>query len=116
MTELYKTLSLLKKVNPALYQGIKGGDLVRLDENLDGKIIAFMRDAEGSTVLACFNLSGEEKTIEIELGSFSGDYTEAFSGDTKTFEQRVKITLSPYGNAIFSKKIEHDIPLTNGKV
>lgn len=104
MTELYRTLSRLKKVNPALYKGIKGGDLVRLDENLDGKVIAFMREADDSYVLACFNLSGEEKTIELQLGNYSGVYTEAFSGETEQFEDRIKLTLSPYGNAIYSKK------------
>lgn len=104
MTELYRTLSRLKKVNPALYKGIKGGDLVRLDENLDGKVIAFMREADDSYVLACFNLSGEEKTIELQLGNYSGVYTEAFSGETEQFEDTIKLTLSPYGNAIYSKK------------
>ena len=104
MTELYRTLSRLEKVNPALYKGIKGGDLVRLDENLDGKVIAFMREADDSNVLACFNLSGEEKTIELQLGNYSGVYTEAFSGETEQFEDRIKLTLSPYGNAIYSKK------------
>lgn len=72
MTELYRTLSRLKKVNPEIYDGIKGGDLVRLDENLDGKVIAFIREVEPNHILACFNLSGEEKTIELD-GEFFRD-------------------------------------------
>ncbi|MBK6680090.1 MAG: alpha amylase C-terminal domain-containing protein [Ignavibacteriales bacterium] len=104
MTELYRTLSRLKKVNPALYNGMYGGELVRLDENLDGKVIAFVRDSNPNNVLACFNLSGEEKTIELDLTKYSGKYEEAFSGTVKDFDGRVSIKLSPYGYAIYSKK------------
>lgn len=106
MTELYKTLSRLKKVNPALYKGMYGGELVRLDENLDGKVIAFVRESNPKNVLACFNLSGEEKTIELDLEKYSGKYEEAFSGDIEDFGGRVSIKLSPYGYAIYSKNRE----------
>lgn len=103
MTELYKTLSRLKKINPAIYDGIKSGDLVRLDENLDGKVIAFIREVEPNHILACFNLSGEEKAIQLSLGSYSGTYTDAFSGRSEALDDSAKIKLSPYGYAIFTK-------------
>ena len=103
MTELYKTLSRLQKVNPEIYDGIKGGDLVRLDANLDGKVIAFIREVEPNHILACFNLSGEEKTIELALGNYSGNYTEAFSGKVEVLADNARIKLSPYGYAIYTK-------------
>ncbi len=103
MTELYRTLSRLKKINPEIYDGIKGGDIIRLDENLDGKVIAFIREGEPNHILACFNLSGEEKSIELSLGNYSGTYTEAFSGKTVELADNARIKLSPYGYAIYSK-------------
>ncbi|KAB2907461.1 MAG: alpha-glucosidase C-terminal domain-containing protein [Ignavibacteriales bacterium] len=103
MTELYKTLSRLKKIKPDVYANIQGGDLIRLDDKLDNNVIAFLREAGSQLVLACFNLSGDEKTIEINLEDFAGDYTDAFSGKVKSLAAKTTIKLPPYGNAIFSK-------------
>jgi glycosidase len=55
----YKKLVNLKKENPALWNGAAGGNISFLDTSEPQKMLAYLRENDGSNVLVFLNLSAE---------------------------------------------------------
>jgi glycosidase len=73
---LYKNLIKLKKDNSALWNGVYGADLVRVNSDNDKAVFAFIRENENNKVFAVFNLSAKPLKIKLQGDAFVGKYTD----------------------------------------
>jgi glycosidase len=70
-TAFYRELNHLRKSNPALYSQDKGGQLVEIKNSLPNAVFSFEREAKGNKVIAVFNLTNQQQSVE-----FESDYSE----------------------------------------
>ncbi|MFQ5583377.1 MAG: alpha-amylase family glycosyl hydrolase [Calditrichia bacterium] len=77
--DIYTKLFHAKKSNKALWNGIAGGDIVRLRTTNDKNVYAFGRRKGDDRILAVFNLSPQQQEISVTLTGFSGEYTDLFN-------------------------------------
>ncbi len=102
-TELYTTLLHLKRENRALWNGSSGGKMVRVPTSDDDSVFAFLREKDGDKVFVIVNLSGMEKNITLQGGSFGGSYTGVFTGETVILSEGRVINLKPWDYMVFEK-------------
>ena len=93
----YKTLLTVHRDNKALWNGIYGGQPVRLNES--ETVYAFKREKDGDKVVVVLNFSDSEQTA---------DLTESVDGMREIFTQEAgagqQIDLAPYGYKVFEQK------------
>ncbi len=94
--DLYSTLFKLKKRNPALWNGERGGEMIRVPTSNDSAIFAFIRQKDDDKILAVFNLSKEERTIALNDDLFLGNYSDVFTDKKVILSESTKITLKPW--------------------
>jgi cyclomaltodextrinase / maltogenic alpha-amylase / neopullulanase len=102
--ELYKQLNILRKNNPALWSGVKGGSYKVIPNNNPESVFTFLRENESNTVFSIFNLSDQSIEIELLNESADGDYREFFNG--KLFEVAAlakSIKLKPWEYRVYIK-------------
>ncbi len=86
--EIYTKLIHLKLENKALWNGIAGGEMNRLNTNDDTNIFAFEREKDGNKIVAVFNLSNKDKEAKINSDKLSGMFTNLFTGKKVKLENR----------------------------
>ena len=79
--ELYKKLFALKHRNKALWNGTAGGDMIRIVNNLNDKVISFYREKDGDRVVAMYNYSNMPVTVKLNTRHIKGKYGDLFSGE-----------------------------------
>ncbi len=94
-SSIYSKLFELKKENKALWNGMKGGEMLAVDSD-DPDIFAFIRNKDENKVFALFNLSGNQKKINISNDLIKGEYNNLFTGESKTIERELILTVEPY--------------------
>lgn len=104
LESFYAATLHLKKSNPALWNAPYGGDMVKITTSNDEAVYAFYREAEGNTVVAFFNFSGEAVSFEYS-GMPSGVYEEVYSGNIINLDPAGTMDLSPWGFMLFSTEI-----------
>ncbi|HEY8023635.1 MAG TPA: alpha-amylase family glycosyl hydrolase, partial [Burkholderiaceae bacterium] len=100
---LYTTLFNLKKTNKALWNGLDGGELVRIKTSNDKALFAFSRTKENNEVIGVFNLSGEKQTFSSGDPAMAGKFTNPFNGAGETLVDGKKIVLKPWEYRVFVK-------------
>lgn len=103
--ELYKSLNKLRKDNPALWSGIKGGDFQIVPNTNPEEVFTFLRTLGDNILFMVFNLS--DKSIETELKSdlADGDYREFFSQKLSEVVAVAKsIKLKPWEYRVYIKQ------------
>ncbi len=97
---LYTKLNQLKKENPALWNPGFGGIIEAIASDKPDQVLSFKRIKGENEVLFILNLSPE--AIEVNLSGFSETevFTDAFSGETISFEKPV-INLEAWDYKIF---------------
>jgi len=103
MQKYYQSLISLKHNNAALWNGAAGGSMVFVETSAPQNVLAFTREKDNNQVLSVFNLSAEPVEAILQLAQ-AGDYTEYFSGETKTLEKGSTIKLDKWGYQVFVKK------------
>jgi glycosidase len=101
--DFYQTLLFLKGRNKALWNGLAGGPIERINTNHDKAVFSFVREKDNDKVFVVLNLSDSELEV-----SFSGErhfesYTDAFTGEVKGFDNETKLTLGPWAYRVFEK-------------
>ncbi len=99
----YKTLFDLKHKNQALWNGKYGGEMIRIVNDKQDKVISFYREKNGDAVLPLFNFSDEEVTVTLDTKYFQGNYTDLFSKEKVSVKDKYTITLKPWGYKILVK-------------
>jgi len=100
---LYSTLCHLKKNNPALWNGERGGLFTRVPTSNDEAVLAFIRGKGEDKIFVVLNLSDAELNVTLRGSAFHGEYTEIFSKETMTFTAESSLNLKPWEYKVFVK-------------
>lgn len=99
--DLYKKLNKLKKYNPALWNGKKGGNIKFISTGDDKEILTFIRNKNGDKVLSIFNLSSSDKSILINSNLINGNYFDFETNKRLKITDHYKLELKPWSFKIF---------------
>lgn len=102
-TAFYKNLIRLKKENKALWNGEAGGRMDTISTGKDSKVFAFARVKDDNKVVVFLNLRKKDVKIKPALESYSGEYTEYFTGTKVSLPLMDSLKLEPYGYRVFIK-------------
>lgn len=101
--QLFKTLFELKHNNQALWNGKYGGEMVRIVNNRQDKVISFYREKNADAVLPIFNFSDQEVTVTLDTKYYQGNYSELFSKEKIQLKDSFTLTLQPWSYKILVK-------------
>ena len=93
---LYTTLFALKHKNQALWNGNRGGEMVRIMNDKMDQIISFVREKNGDKVITFINLSMEKVQVNFDTSYDSGNYTNLFTGKPQRISEKMTITMEPW--------------------
>ena len=100
---LYTKLFQLKKTNHALWNGLAGGEPVRVHTGNDGAVFAFTRSKDGNEVVGIFNLSNKAQAAKIDDPSVAGNFTDPVGGKAVRLPASSKLTLKPWEYRIYAR-------------
>ena len=101
--EFYQTLFQLKKDNRALWNGLAGGEMKRVNTNDDNSIFAFTREKDGDKVFVVLNLSAADNTVTFTNGDFPGRYTELFEQTEVEINETFSLDMEPWAYRVYYK-------------
>ena len=93
---LYTTLFALKHKNQALWNGNRGGEMVRIMNDKMDQIISFVREKNCDKVITFINLSMEKVQVNFDTSYDSGNYTNLFTGKPQRISEKMTITMEPW--------------------
>ncbi len=102
MEELYRKLNILKKDNPALYNGIYGGEIRKVRNSTPKQVYSILRSKGEDEILFILNLSGKE--LEFTLDEISGEYDDYLRDSIMYLNQGEMIKLSGWDYMILKKQ------------
>ena len=76
---LFEKLFHLKHKNQALWNGKYGGEMIRVKNNHEDKVISFYREKNDDAVLPILNFSDKPVDLQLETKYFQGKYRELFT-------------------------------------
>jgi glycosidase len=103
MGEIYELLLNLKKKNKALWNGVAGGEMVRVNTSNDNDVFAFVREKNDDKIFAVFNLSDWKQGIKLVGDDFVDEYTDVFTGEKVSFAKRHNMRLVPWEYRVYVK-------------
>lgn len=98
--DFYKTLFQLKKRNSALWNGIDGGQSVRINQS--DHVYAFQRQKADDKVVVILNLSDSPQATK--LSEDTGKMKDVFNGGTTSLSTEDEISLGPWEYIVLSNK------------
>ncbi len=99
-TEFYRKLITLKHSQPALQAGERGGRTIEIENNAKDCIMTFVREVEGSRVVAILNLSPYTIHADFNNGIYAGTYTNAITGQQQELPLHFEEDIAPWGYTI----------------
>ena len=103
-TELYRRLTALKHSEAALAAGERGGEMIEIENNAKDCMMTFVREVEGSRVVAIMNLSPYTIHADFNTGIYAGKYLDVMSGMQTTLSEHVDEHIAPWNYRILVKK------------
>ena len=101
--QLYTQLFDLKHKNQALWNGKHGGQMVRVYNDSQDKIISFYREMNENKVLPIFNFSNETVNVTLNTKFAADTYTELFIKKTYKLQGNDPIELPAWGYIVLYK-------------
>ena len=95
-SDFFKTLLTLKHRNRALWNGLAGGKVVKIETSHDDKIYAFTRQRDNDRVTVLLNLSNQPQTFRLTGDGFAGMYTDVFSHQPVELKPEMTVSLPPW--------------------
>ena len=102
-TELYRRLCNLKHKERALDAGGRGGDMIEIENNAKDCMMTFVREVDGSRVVAILNLSPYSIHADFRTGIYAGRYYDAISGEYVALDDHVERDIAPWHYQILVK-------------
>jgi len=96
----YKKLVWMKKENPALFNGLDGGNMTIIETG-NKNIFCFTRTRGEDKVLFMLNLSGTEQKFNVNGAGINGNYQSLFSDKPITLPAASAGKLAPWGYEVF---------------
>lgn len=97
----YKKLFNLNQNNEALFNGERGGRMVRIETSSDEQIYAFYRQMNNDKVVVLLNLSDGNVRFDLTAPVLSGSYTELFTEESIELSGADQFDLEPWGYRVF---------------
>ncbi len=101
LQDFYTRLLRLNQRNRALFNGVHGGDLVRIGTTADDQVFAYYRQMENDKVVVMLNLSDREASFDIAGSSLTGTYQDLFSDAAVSLGERESRTFGPWEYAVY---------------
>ena len=102
-TELYRRLTSLKHKERALAAGERGGEMIEIENNAKDCMMTFVREVDGSRVVAIVNLSPFTIHADFRTGIYAGKYYDALSGERVVLDDHVERDIAPWQYQILVK-------------
>ena len=102
-TRLYRSLAALKHSECALCAGERGGEMIEIENNAKDCMMTFVREVEGSRVVAMMNLSPYTIHADFRTGIYAGEYKDAITGERVVLDDHVERDIEPWGYQILVK-------------
>ncbi len=102
-TELYRRLTSLKHKEQALASGERGGEMIEIENNAKDCMMTFVREVDGSRVVAIVNLSPYTIHADFRTGIYAGKYYDALSGERVVLDDHVERDIAPWQYQILVK-------------
>ena len=99
----YRALLRTKQENPALWNGVAGGELEILATPHPRKTMAYARVKEDRSVLVFVNLDVMAHTFPFENTELTGSYRDIFSGETVEMTTGTSFELPPHSYRVLSR-------------
>ncbi len=100
--DFFKTLLQLKKENKALWNGVEGGNMLRINTGNDKNVLAFMRKKDKNRVLVVLNLSPDPAKIQLASETlFAGKYRDLFSSENLRIRNIHKLELDGWAYKVY---------------
>lgn len=90
---IYEKLGALKNANMALNGGKNPASYVKIITSHSEKVLAFMREKEGTKVIYLANLSKEPLDVQVE---YDGTFKDVFSGNQVVLAKGTNVKLNPW--------------------
>jgi glycosidase len=101
--QFYTTLNSIKKNNPALWNGLYGGDFSRIKVGDAEKVLVFTRAKDNDQVLVILNLSDTEQAVNFSDSNIAGDYSNIFTKNNTRYSNETIIDLKPWAYIVLEK-------------
>ena len=100
---LFSKLFHLKHENQALWNGKYGGEMIRVVNDHQDRVVSFYREKNQDAVLPIFNFS--DKTVEVNLDTqyFQGKYRELFTEKNFDIKEKTMLNLEPWSYLVLVK-------------
>ena len=102
-TELYRRLISLKHKEHALAAGERGGEMIEIENNAKDCMMTFVREVDGSRVVAIVNLSPYTIHADFRTGIYAGKYYDALTGERVVLDDHVERDIAPWQYQILVK-------------
>ncbi|MFZ1257156.1 MAG: alpha-amylase family glycosyl hydrolase, partial [Saprospiraceae bacterium] len=100
----YKNLIDLRKNNPALYSGARGGKMEWIEHTSNQSVLSFKRSLGQNEILCFFNLSNRKQSIKIVNPILNSKYREYNTDRIAKLKAGTSIQLNPWEFKIYIKK------------
>lgn len=100
---LYASIFALKHRNQALWNGIHGGEMIRIMNDHTDQILSFVREKNGQKVIVFINLSKDTVLVQLDTSYDSGTYTNLFTGQSVDVQNTMIVDMAPWDYLILYK-------------
>ena len=100
---IYSKLFQLKKINKAIYNGDRGGEIIFITSSDKENIFAFSRNSGENKILAVFNLSKNSIEFDLTGETLQGSYKNIFTGKLESFASKESFKLKPWEYKVYVK-------------
>ncbi len=100
---LYASIFALKHRNQALWNGIHGGEMIRIMNDHMDQILSFVREKNGQKVIVFINLSKDTVLVQLDTSYDSGTYTNLFTGQSVDVQNTMIVDMAPWDYLILYK-------------
>lgn len=101
---LFNKLFHLKHKNQALWNGKYGGEMIRVVNDQQDKIISFHREKNADAVLPILNFSKETVKVNLDTKYFQGKYKELFTGKLFNLKDKTSLEMAPWSYLVLVKE------------
>jgi len=101
---LFNKLFHLKHKNQALWNGKYGGEMIRVVNDQQDKIISFHREKNADAVLPILNFSKETVKVNLDTKYFRGKYKELFTGKLFNLKEKTSLEMAPWSYLVLVKE------------
>lgn len=101
-TAFYQTLTSLKRNNQALWNGLAGGAVQRINTSADKQVYAYLREKNDNRVLVVLNLSSKPADVQLQGTKHFGAYTDIFANSSVSLDDKSNLELKAWDYLVLS--------------